>query len=776
MDFSRKVTKEQHSSNLLSQAIFRFTPYWPLFLLLVILGIGCAWAYLKYATPMYETTATLLIKDEKKGAVESKTIESLDQLSTKKIIENEMEVIQSATLIEQVVRHLNLYAPVSQEKKFKDVTAFSSSPIQVQLASLENMVPVNKVHFRFNKSNLTVNIDGESYPVNTWINTKSGKLKFILKTPAKDFSQEEFYFSFVSPKSVISSIRQRLKVSTSNKMTSIINLSLVDDDPNRGEAILNELVATYSKANIQDKNILADNTMAFIDERLKSVEQDLNNIEKKIQRYKSQSNAVDIGTQGRLFLENVSNNDQKLSDINMQLAVLGEVEHYVNSGNNAIGVVPSTLGISDPTLSNLVEKLYTSELEYENLKKTTGENSPSMIAVVDRIARIKPSIVNNIQSQRASLNASRKNLSATNGAYFSGLRTIPQKERELIDINREQSIKNGIYTFLLQKKEETALSYASTVSDSRVIDKAQSSDRPVSPKKKVVYLASVLISLLCGVMFVFARESFSRKIMFRHEIEKFSDLPIIAEIGIEKSRNTVVIEDGKKTFLAEQFRRLRMALTYMGVSSSQKKVLVTSSVSGEGKSFVAINLALTLALTNKKVVLLDFDLNNPSMSKNLQLPERTGITEYLNGESSIAEIIHPSDLNSNLHIISTGKLPGNPTELILNGRAKELINHLDSLYDYIIIDTAPVMPVTDAYVISQLCDTTLYVVRHNFTQKVFIERLDVNNRINSLKNVAIVFNAVTPRGIGNSSYGYGYGYGYLYENKDSRKRISYPNA
>lgn len=778
MEFTRKVSNDQHqqSSNLVSQAIFRFIPYWPLFVTLVVLAIGCAYIYLRFTTPMYETTATILIKDEKKGAVESKTIESLDQLSSKKIIENEIEVIQSNSLIDDVVKELHLYAPVYQKQQFKKVLAFSSSPIQIEIDSADDIEPVANVEFKFNKVDSTVAIANKAYPLDKWITTTYGKVRFLRNPYVKEPAEGVFYLSLLKPKSVASSIKQRMTVSTSNKMTSILNLALTDEDPKRGEAILNTLLTSYSKASIQDKNILADNTLKFIEDRLKNVESDLSSIESKSQSFKSQSNAVDISTQGRLFLENVSNNDQKLSEINMQLAVLGQVEEYVNSSNNAIGVVPSTLGVSDPTLSQLVDKLYTSELEFERLKKTTAENSPTMVAVVDRIEKIKPSILANIQSQRRSLLASRSNLSATNKEYSSVLRTIPQKERELIDIDRDKGIKNGIYTFLLQKKEETALSYASTVSDSRIINKAESSDKPVSPKKKIVYLSSVLIALLGGMAFIFGRESLSRKIMFRHEIENLTGLPIIGEIGIESSKNPIVISDGRKTFIAEQFRKLRMSLNYIGINSKHKKILVTSAVSGEGKSFVATNLALTLALTNKKVVLLDFDLNNPSITNKLKISDQKGITEYLMGESSIDEILQPTEINSNLFLVSTGKLPHNPTELIMNGKAEELLKHLDGSFDYVIIDTAPIMPVTDAYVLSQFCDATLYVVRHNFTPKVFIERLDANNKINRLNNLAIVFNGVTARGFGSSGYGYGYGYGYLYNDNDNRKRISYSGS
>lgn len=779
MELSRKVNNYNnniHSPNLFSQGLYKFLPYWPLFLILLLVSLVCGWFYLRFTTPMYQTTATLLIKDEKKGASESKTIESLDQLSSKKIIENEMEVIQSTSLITDVVNDLHLYAPIYTKDKFKKVLAFSTSPVHVEVASPNDIEPVNNVNFRFNKNDSTIRIGDRSYPINQWITTTYGKVRFIRNPVVKEGSEGEFEFSLVKSRNIAYSIKERLGVSTSNKMTSILNLNLKDEDPKRGEAILNGLLGAYSKAIIQDKNVLADNTLKFIDERLKNVERDLSMIEGKIQSYKSKSNAIDIGTQGRLFLENVSNNDQKLSDINMQLAVLNQVEGYVNSSNSTIGVVPSTLGVNDPTLSQLVEKLYTSELEYEKLKKTTAENSPTLIAVVDRIEKIKPSILANIQSQRRSLLASRENLSATNKMYSSVLRTMPEKERELIDINREQGIKNGIYTFLLQKKEETALSFASTISDSRIINKAESSDKPVTPRRKIVYMLSILAALIFGMGLVIARESFNRKIMFRHEIEQLSELPIIGEIGVENTKNPIVISDGRRTFVAEQFRKLRMSLNYIGINSLHKKILVTSAISGEGKSFVATNLASTLALTNKKVILVDFDLNNPSISTKLKVSNEIGVTEYLMGEASVNDIIQPTEINPNLFLISTGRLPHNPAELIINGRAEELIKQLEEAFDYVVIDTAPTMPVTDAYVLSTYCNATLYVVRHKFTPKVFIEQLDANNKLHQLKNVAIVFNGISPKGLGNSAYGYGYGYGYAVDDSDGRKRLSYPTS
>jgi capsular exopolysaccharide synthesis family protein len=772
MQIIRKNTVEK-DSNIFADVVFRYLPYWPLFILLLAISVGGGWVYMHYATPLYETTARILIKDEKKGAEESKAIESLDRISTKKIIENELEVIKSRTILNDVVKRLHLYAPVYEEKSYKNISAYTTSPIKIEAKDVNAIKETRKVYFVFNDQTSDVTINSKRYPLNSWQVTPYGELKFI-KNKRKDGTagSDKLFFSLAKPKTVATSIETGLKVSSGSKLSTILNLSYVDESQARGEDIVNELLAVYNLSGLQDKNTLATNTLTFIEDRLYSVEHELDSIEHKIQQYKSQSDAIDIGTQGKLFLENVSSNDQKLSEINMQLAVLNQVENYVYSKNKGSGIVPSTLGVNDLTLTKLVDNLYSAELEYESLKKTTGDNNPVLVSLTDKIEKIKPSIVENIQSQRNSLQASRVNLASTNNLYSSALKGMPKKERDLIDINREHGIKNEIYTFLLQKREETALSFASTVSDSRIVDKAEASDKPVSPKRTVVYLSSFLLSMFLGFGIIFCKETFSRKIMFRHEIENLTDSPIIGEISSENSKDPIVIAEDKKTFISEQFRKLRATLNYIGINSKHKRILVTSAVSGEGKSFIATNLALTLAIAGKRVALLDFDLNNPSLNNKLNLGDHKGITDYLLGECQIEEIIMQTDIHHNLLLLPTGKLPLNPSELILNGQAEVLFNYLDSKFDYIVVDTAPIIPVTDAYILSPYCDATLYIIRHGYTLKTFVERIDENNKINHLKNLAIVFNGVSPRGFGNRSYGYGYGYGYVYEDsKDTRKRL-----
>ena len=386
----------------------------------------------------------------------------------------------------------------------------------------------------------------------------------------------------------------------------------------------------------------------------------------------------------------------------------------------------------------------------------TFADTRNIITVVNKL---KPDIIENLKTLKKSLVASKSNLAVTNNSYSSVLGSIPEKERQLIDINRDQNTISATYNFLLQKREEAALSLASNNTDSKIIDNADYSDTPVSPKKKLVYVSALLASLLFGAAFIYTKETFNSKIMFRQEIESLTAQPIIGEIMAEPSKNTIINLPRQRTFIAEQFRKLRTTLDYLGVNSNNhKRILITSAISGEGKSFIAANLALSLAISGKKTVLLDFDLINPSLSNKLNLDERKGISDFMLDQAEVNEIIYTTDLHKNLSIVTSGAVQLNSSELLISEKIQELLNYLDGVFDYVIIDTAPVTPITDAYILSPYCDATLFVIRHAFTPKIFISRIDENNKINKLTNVGIVFNGVKARGTMNSDYGYGYGY------------------
>jgi capsular exopolysaccharide synthesis family protein len=770
MNVGRNRRNEDKEDNIMKQFVSKYVPYWPLFLFSVLLAIGVAYTYIRYATPIYEATATVIIKDEKKGNEESKLVESLDQISSKKIVENEIEIIQSRKLMENVVTDLGLYAPIYEKGDFRDVLAYTTSPVSVIASDPDSLVAFKRIDLNYNVNSREVVLNHKyNFPLDSFVNTPFGKLKFISnKYINQDTAHKQLYFSLNQPKDLVSAFLSGLKAESASKLSSIVDLSYRDTNPIRAENILNQLIKSYQQSANEEKDALAKNTLSFVSNRLSLVAHDLDSIEKKVQEFKSGNQAVDISAQGQMYLQNVSANDQKLGDVSTQLAVLDKVQQFVNSNNDSkAGIVPSTLGISDPQLNQLIDKLYNSELEYDNLKKTVGENNPSLVAIRDRINKIKPSILSNITSMRQSLVATRENISSTNNSYNSVLQAVPQKERELLDISRQQQIKSDLYSFLLQKKEESEIAAASSVSNSRVVDYAQASPDPVSPKKLLIYAFSIVLFIgICGA-FIFIKEFLTGKVLYRHEIESLTSIPIIGEIAFDKSKDRIVIEKGTRSFIAEEFRKLRISLSFLGIDSSHKKILVTSSISGEGKSFISANLAVSLSLTGKKVVILDMDLNNPTIDKILNVARDEGVTEFLEGEKDPEEIIKHIGGNENLFFISAGAvLPENPSELLANGKVDHLLNYLENIFDYVIVDTSPMVLVTDGYLLTGLCDATLYVIRHHYTPKLLIKRLDENIHINPINNPAVIFNGVKIRGFFKNNYGYGYDY--VYGNKDRK--------
>jgi capsular exopolysaccharide synthesis family protein len=776
MQVTNKSFYEEEEGSLFSQVLFKYLPYWPLFLILLVLSGSAAYVYLHYAVPVYETAATVMVKDEKKGLDDSNLMEQLNLFGSKKLVENEIEVIQSRTLMREVVKNLDLYAPITQEGRIKSRSAYLTSPIAIQVRNPDSLWETNKVYFTFDSADREVVIAGQHYPLGSWAVTPYGNLRFLSNPNyvAADKSRP-LYFSLRNVRAVSDELLAGLKVTQATKLSSVIDLKIKDAIPKRGEDILNGLIREYNKAGINDKNALAANTLRFINERLGLISNELDSVEHGIQKYKTQEGIVDISAQGQLYLNNVGANDQKLSEMNVQLAVLDQVERYVQSKSNEAGIVPSTFGVDDPGLGQLLQKLYDLEVKYEGLSKTTAENNPILISLRHEMEKIKPSIMENVQSLRRNLTAGRGNLLNTSNSYASILKTLPAKERKLVEISRQQGIKNSIYSFLLQKREETALTFSSAIADTRIIDAAATTVMPVAPKPILIWTLAVLAALGLGAGLIAIREGLNQRIVFRSEIEKFTTVPVVGEIMFAPAHDALVVTQGKRTVIAEQFKQLRTSLAYIGINSRKKKILITSTISGEGKSFVTANLAVSLALTDKKVVLLELDLRKPNVAHLFNVSREIGLTNYFIGNKDADHIIKRTDVSPNLFVIPSGAIPPNPSELILNGKLDELLQYLETIFDYILIDTAPTAPVTDAYILSPLCDATIYVVRHKVTPKGYIKMLDENMKVRGLKNLAIVFNGVKNRGVGGINYGYGYGYGKEYgygygEEKKSKKK------
>ena len=607
-----------YQENLFMELFNKYLPYWPLFILIILIFICGATLLIKIMIPKYESTATLIIKDEKKGAEDSKTMEALNMMNAKKIIENEMEVLQSRTIMENVAKNLHLYAPIFKEGRLRNSSAYYLSPVSVIAFNPDSIKEIEKVNvdYKFPRGEIFLN-NKFAGMLNQWILTPYGKLKFI---PNKNYipsaEKENIYFSLIKPKDVSKNISKNLTVLSINKLSSIITLNYKDEIPQQSEDILNEIILMYDKVSIDEKNSLAKSTLQFVNDRLNAVSKDLDVIEKTVQQYKAGSGTSDISMQGQMYLQNVSYNDQELGKLNMELAILNQADKSIDNTNSASSdLIPSIIGISDPHIAQLITELNNKELEYERLKKTVAENNPLLLSIKDQINKIKPGIAENIRSKKKNLEASKGNLLSTNSRYASMLSSIPQKEKELLEISRDQNVKNSIYSFLLQKKEESELSYASNLSDSRVINSAQSSKYPVSPNKLLIYLGALIAAFVSVLLFITVKEGLNKKVLYRKEIESMTAIPVIGELALHKPNLSLLIEPNKKSLFAEEFRKIRISLHFLGLDKNHKKILITSSIPGEGKSFFAANIAISIALSGKNVVLVDLDLHNPGLGK-----------------------------------------------------------------------------------------------------------------------------------------------------------------
>ncbi len=762
---------QKKQTSFLSSLKFRYFPYWPLFIILIILCGAAAYFYINITPPVYNIAATMSIKDERKGVEDSKLLESLNIYSEKTIVENETEVLHSKKLMRDVVKNLGLYAQISEKGRYRSASAYTSSPVSIVAQDPDKIVDSKTaISFSYNKTNKQVIIGKTNYPLDQWAATPYGVLKFEKNIKQTEQPTGPLSFMLFNVGKLASDLTLVLEVNTSSKVSTIIDLTFKDEVPQRGEDVLNNLIDTYNKTAVDEKTRLASNTLAFLDDRLKSMATELTNIESRIQQFKATKGVVDLSEQGRVYLQNVGDNDQKIADINVQMAVLDQIEDFAKSNDNRVGIVPSVSGVTDPALSDLVVQLNTAELEYEKQRKISGENNPLVTTLHDRIEKLKPDILDNIRTRRNGLVASRQNLSSTNGGYSSSLQGIPQKEKELLEISRQQAIETAVYSSLLQKREETALTYASAVADGRIIDPAQAEEFPESPKKSFVFLAAFVAALGLGIAFISTKELFSSKVLFRSDLDGLLDIPVVAELANIKSKEPIAINSPENFYITEQFRHLRASLGLFSNKKLQKKILITSSIAGEGKSFVSSNLAVSLASTKKKVVLIDLDLRNPKTSQIFKVHAETGTINFLEGMCTVEEIVIKTEYK-NLSIVPVGSGDTDPTELLLNEKLNDLFHHLSNEFDYIIIDTAPVDPVADAYLLTEYCDITLFVVRHAYTSKSTLQNLEQAGKLKDLKNPVIVFNSVKSRGFFKKGYGHGYGYGNRYQYDSSAYKM-----
>ncbi|SOD91647.1 GumC family protein [Spirosoma fluviale] len=738
--------------------------YW--FVIALVAALGGAYYYLRNTTPIYQVSAALLIKKEDKGMIGDDIIKSENSKPSEKNIENEIETLKSRTLIQRVVDDLNLNIAYFQKGDVRDdEEIFDSSPIHVNVIKLNPTAyyaPVS-VHILNPKQYELLDEEGNKkgeYNFNQVAKSDYGTFNVTyidsLYNPEKNVIKVAFY----DKESTIQQYQGAVKVELNNQKSTVLKLGMETSVPSKGKAILAKLMDEYTFAVLTDKNKEAASTMQFIDERLRMITGELGNVEKNVESYKSEAGITDLSAEGNLFLESVKDNDARLNDVDIQLKMLSGVERYLRSSQD--GAAPATVMGNDAVLSGLLRKLSDLSTQQEKYNRTTQPDNPYRQTIEAQIASTKASILDYVSNQRQNLLVTQSSLKQQNGRFTSSIRTIPRKEREFVNIKRQQSIKENLYLLLLQKKEETAIAHAPSITDSRVMDAPYSSPGPIKPSHSSIYMLAVFAGLLIPAGFISARGLMNDKVQSRKEIEEETGIAVFGEITRKpKQLKNNIVDLTSHSLIAEQFKILRANLQYAAREDGAvdgQVILITSSVSGEGKSFVSINLALSLALLNKKVIVLELDLRKPQTAQYLNMTQldKPGISSYLDGRIGHEQLIQQTQVHPNLYFISSGPIPNNPTELLSNGRIQVLLDQLRNEFDYIILDTPPVSMLADATLLGPYTDTAFYVVRHEYTPRNYMRLLSNLNDSHKFKSLNVIVNAVNYPN--SEDFGYGYSY------------------
>ncbi|MCX6218967.1 tyrosine-protein kinase family protein [Spirosoma sp.] len=751
---------EAENSPNLRLILMRYARHWKWFVLSLILAGAGAYVYIKYQTPIYKIQTSLLIKDDKKGLSEDNILKEMDIFTPKKVVENEMEILKSFAMMNKVVGELGLDVKYFRSTNFGKREIYESTPFRLVIESAQPSLYETPLEITATSSH-AVRINDNVYPVNQTIQTPYGRLRIFASKPLS-INSEKVIVQAVPRQVAVDGYLKNLSVEASSKQSTVLQMSLEDAVPRKGEALLNKLISEYNQAAIADKNIVASNTLSFIEERLQLIAGELSTVEKGVENFKAAEGITDLSAQAQVFLATVKENDDQLNQTNIRLGMIDDVEQYVNSRAEERGVAPSTLSIGDPVLVGLVTKLNELELQRDQLNLTTTASNPLLQSLNNQIRATKISLSENITNQKQALLSTRQKMRATNKQLEGQIRTIPHKERALVNITRQQSIKNNLYTYLLEKREETALSYASNVADSRTIDPPRTGTDPVKPVKATILLLFGMLGLIMPVGVIAVRDMMNDRVSRRADIEEASQVPILGEIMASKNIDPLIMISGKRSVIAEQIRTLRTNLQFLRSSPTDSQVVMfTSSISGEGKSFLSLNLGASLALVDRPTVVLEMDLRKPKLHAVLNVANTVGISNYLIQESTLDEVLQPIPGFPNYHIITCGPIPPNPAELLSSPQLERLFTELRQRFAYIIVDSPPIGLVTDAQLIAPYVDATMFLVRHDHTPKAYIRMIDNLWREQRFQRLNLILNGV---GDGESyQYGYSYNYGGYYD-------------
>ena len=782
-DFNEAQESKEENIDV-KELLFKYLIHWPWFVGAVVACLIAAWVYLYTSTPVYNISATVLIKDDKKGGSAGMLsgLESLGldgMVSSSQNIDNEIEVLRSKTIVKEVVEDLGLYISYTDEDEFPSRNMYKTSPVQVSLTPqeadlLEEPMIVEMTLQPQGSMDVTVKIDDDEYQKHfeklpAVFPTDKGTLAFFLtpdsissskrileETTASEKTTRNITATINKPLAVAKAYCKNMTIEPTSKTTSVAVISLKNSNVQRGKDFINKLLEMYNINTNNDKNEVAQKTAEFINERISIISKELGSTEKDLESFKRGAGITDLTSDAQIALTGSAEYEKKRVENQTQINLLQDLQKYMQ--NEGYEVLPSNIGLQDLNLAAAINRYNEVLVERKRLLRTSTENNPTIINLDTSISAMKENVQVSLDRVLRGLFITKADLDREANRYSRRISEAPGQEREFVSIARQQEIKAGLYLMLLQKREENAITLAATANNAKIIDDAIADDAPVSPKRKMIYLIALVLGVGIPVGVIYLLELTKFKIEGRADVEKLTSAPIVGDIPLtDEKQGAIAVFENQNNLMSETFRNIRTNLQFM-LENDKKVILVTSTVSGEGKSFISANLAISLSLLGKKVVIVGLDIRKPGLNKVFNIPRKeVGITQYLaNPEKNLMDLVQLSDVSKNLYILPGGTVPPNPTELLARDGLDKAIETLKKNFDYVILDTAPVGMVTDTLLIGRVADLSVYVCRADYTRKN--EYTLINELIdgNKLPNLCTVINGLDLK---KRKYGYYYGYG-----------------
>ena len=787
----------------------KYVSYWKWFIASVCVCVIIAIIYLEFTLPSYEITTSILVKDDQKGGgtSEMNAFKEMGLFTQKNNVDNELEKIKTASLVGQVVSELGINASYTQIGtlqyvnkigtavglptlgKYREKVLYGSEcPVLVSLppAMLENLnggigfeILVHPYgEYEFMGSYQDIEYTMKASISDTQVSLPFGKLN-IQRGKFRPTQDMLIHVGLQSPINTADAILGQMKMALTSKTTSVLNITLKASHVKLGKDFLNKLVEVYNNDDFNDQMQLANKTAQFIDDRLMKLTEDLGDVESKVENYKQTQGITDIQSQSEMFVKQTGDFGQKRLEVETQLAIVSDIYDYMYKKENKHQLLPASTGIRSEGLNELITNYNRLLLERNRLSRIASESNQAMVDLTNQIESMFSTVQSSVRNERNNLLITQRDLRSQNNENSARIRAIPRQEREYTEIKRQQSVKEALYLFLLQKKEEKYVNTSMIEPISKIIDNVRSSGSPVSPNKSIMLLISLIIGLVIPMGGIKIHDLLRYQIENKEDLEELTIVPVLGEIPKNIQPGNVIIKEHNTDSFTEMVRLLRTNLLFVMDGTEKKVINIVSSISGEGKTFVTINLAMSLAMLDKKVLLIGLDVRKPKLADYLGIDNKTGITLYLTGHLGIDQLIQPSGIHSNLSIILAGPIPPNPNELLAKPALDKLIAELRPQYDYILIDTAPLLVVSDSFVLNRFADVNLYVVRADYTPKKNIEDATNLFKHNKLNSLYFVLNGADKN---KYSYRYGsgkkYGYGYTqkqentygYGNEEGKKK------